>query len=286
MSQLAVDSDSRFLAAVNTTAQLQMWRLAGLETLWSRSDLRQVISMTPTRLAAVSTDDQIVFIDTETGRTLSELPPFPDGRPVYTAVASPSGRLWLVQSKLGDFALWDARTMEKIAQTPREDLGLEYHDFISFVVSDQGISLGQDTRQRLLVWDAHSGEILTSQNQLHRTGRISLSQDQKHVSLSSGLGASRILAFPSLALVAELPGSRSSGVDLPLHPDQPIVATQLQRGSISLYDYERQTVRPPLELPRTHDSGLRGQVTHLAFSPDGNVLVAADSAGFIRVWRR
>ncbi len=284
--QLSLNTDSQMMAVLRSTGAMQVWDFPSLSPRWHRNDIRETIDSDTKSVWVLSVENKILELDVHTGRTIRQLAADSRIPPVHNATPSPSGEFWLIEPKQGDFILWDV-TAEKIeSRVPRSRLGLENQQLMAYVLCDDGLVLSMDTMQRLVLWQARTGEIVRQRTNLARAVRIELSPDQKLVSITGGYESSQIVSLANLETLREFPGTRSNGIDMAFHPFEPIVATQTLRGSVSLIDYRTGRSTTPLNLRFERDTPVSGHVSHLQFSSDGKALVAVDIEGRVKVWRR
>jgi len=284
--QVGFSADSSQLFAYDGAGMLRTWQMVGLTEGWSHPGVRAVVDFTATSCWVLSAAGQILELSSVDGSrqgmsALSRIHPA-----IRSIATSPGQNYWLVESGDDHLVLWDAHAEAVVHVTERSSLVLDHQQLTDYALTDEGVVISVDTHPRLMLWDATNGSIISEKADLSRPGRVQISPDQKMVSLSGGNESARILRLPDFALVGEFPGSRTNGVDVTFHPTEPIVATQVLRGSIALVNYQTRQQATPLVFRSDPANPRSGQVGNIAFSPDGKSLVAVDVPGLIRVWRR
>jgi WD40 repeat protein len=286
MFQLSIDPSSQYLATGNTAQKFAVWELKTLKQLWYSEHIGEVIWMGSDSMFTINLEGQVLELETATGSVLRSVNIFPDARPLKFAHTSPTGNLWLVDARDETLALWDKRTEQLVTEIDRSSIGMQHSDFFGQAISDQGLVLSIDTHQNLQLWNAYTGQVNQSRSLPDRPVRITLTPQQQHVLIANGATPAKILTFPGLEEVMTIPDGRRNRMEFAFHPRDPIVVTQVIRGSLTLINYLDGTRTTPLELPQHPYATNADHVGHVAFSPNGKTLVTMDGEGNIRAWHR
>lgn len=284
--QLGLSPDSQIFVARSETGILRAWDFPQLTVRWSHPGIRSMVELGNQTCLVLSREGELLELDTTTGEIIRGITIDSQETEIRTASASPSGNHLLVELVDDRLVWWDTINETSISEINRSLLGLEHHQLADYALTDDGMVVSVDTLPRVMVWNVTSGEIIHEQQDLTRPNRIQLSPSQKLISISGGNEPARIVALPYFEPVQVFPGSRTNGVDLTFHPAEPVVATQVLRGSVTLIDFLTNQHRSQLNFRAEPDDSQSGQVANIVFSADAKVMLVSDLTGRIRIWRR
>lgn len=287
MSQLEISRDSKQLLVRSTASEITVLDLKHLKTAWTKRDVASVLTFETAELVVLTKDRKLLRLSATNGQTLGEIYPFQKDAFIVSAIASPNGRLLLVFSDTNEIVLWDLEKSERIANYTGATLDREPGEFLGLVMTDDGWVISTDIRQKLLMWQATTGSIEVSETVPAQPGDLYLSPQGNYVVVSGGASPTTIRNIPSLEPILTIEEGRRNQVDYAFHPSEPVVVTQLVRGSLISLDIETGHRSTPLEMTaESKGSDLSAMVSAISFSDDGNVLATVDHTGRIRIWRR
>jgi WD40 repeat protein len=120
---------------------------------------------------------------------------------------------------------------------------------------------------------------------------VAFSPDGDHLAVSFGDGSLQFWHVQDRALLRTLEGPGSAervaySYDLAFSPGGTVLALGLPDGSVQLWQLAETVQDPPIALKRTlgPEVGQVSTITSLAFSPDGDTLVAGAWDGSVQVW--
>ncbi|WP_422641137.1 WD40 repeat domain-containing protein, partial [Streptomyces glaucescens] len=237
----------------------------------------------------------LALYDTRTGRLRSEVPGVPVAREndlwdTPSLSLSADGRRlafsWAPSEEemnLSHVTVWDTAQHRRLStmRVPAED-------FWTFTLSPDGSELttSDGTGLALTVWNAEDGSRL---RRVTRPGKPASSGSYGTVSVISPDGRMLLhddgTLFPTVGRPAKKVTLDTYGVAA-FSPDGDTVALVEANERITLWDVRRGTSLGVLSGGIPVNGAVTGEATTtaLAFSPDGSVLVAAGTAGTLRMW--
>jgi Tol biopolymer transport system component len=213
-------------------------------------------------------DMSIHFFDTVSGKHIREID---NDQPLLGLAFSPDGRFLAVGTQQR-IELWKADDGEEV----RLFSGSANGNYRLLTFSPDGkmlAALGSEANT-VHIWETASGKERAS---------ISCGTHQAlHIGGMERIGRGMRGAFFMRAAAAGVVMGEDMNfggtLALAFSPDSRLLAVSEQDSAIHLWDLQTNRELPPL-------TGFRGQVSALAFSPDGKELMAVDTEGMGRTWR-
>lgn len=289
LPQVASSPDGRFLvvgtrqfdpntAVLRIPTSLEVWDTKAAKSLHTLSDcnlnVAPALSSDGKLLAAVRGEDsgrtyRVCVYDTATGRLQTRLPAL--GAPL-TALRFLPGDQAIAYAVGSALCVWD---LAKEKESRRFPTGT--HPAISVTTSANGQTLVAANGLFVRLWDLETGrEIDPPQGHPSAVWYVAYSPDGK--TLASAVGKADHFRTWDPATGKELSSLRVSG-PIGYAPDGRGWAFQSKSGApvVPVRDPEMAGKVHPVELPTSI-------ATHLAFSPDGKLLVTGHGDGRMRVW--
>ncbi|TDC79076.1 hypothetical protein [Streptomyces hainanensis] len=271
MDGLAFSPDGTVLAIVGRDDSTRLWDVATgrtLATLGGHTGPVQGLAFSPdgATLATAGGDGARIW-NVDFGRGVPEIE-IPDD--MSTAVFSPDGQALATMDGDGVVRVADARTGDTRATLTGR---AEFAATLAF--SPDGATLAAGNETDVLLWDAASGQSLTTVRLGGLLNAVVFSPDGTVLATGDAGGAVRLIDRTTRRVRSSL--SQADGVRaLAFSPDGATLAAS-GSGAIRLWDLAGNRTRTTLPSPGE-------AVSALAFSPDGATLAAASADDTVRLW--
>jgi len=185
-----------------------------------------------------------------------------DGERAVSGSNDTTIRVWDVES--GDTVLGPIET------------GHEYLSAVMYSPDTTKIATGGDEENALKIWDAKTGNLLSTIKHIEQVWSLAWTSDQKKIITGSETSI-RIFDTATWQQIAILPGRKSTVECLSLFQNDRLLASGSWYGTARLWNLDTNLpVGPPIQ----HEDGVRG----VAISADGKQLVTGSDDNNVYVW--
>ncbi len=278
---LAFSKDGRILFAWSPDEQVNIWSLEKdnrLEDLYIGSDghghsATQAAFSGDGRLLASAQGRKVRLTRTENGTTLSLLQPLPEDALQVALSHDGSQVVVLMRTRV---QIWETEKPVLAAEMPRDDPARATTP-LSITPNGSRTALAE---QELTIWDPSAGSGAFLHHPLRFSPgsitRVQFGLDEKRAILAM-LGGNLFQLDLHSGEAAVRPAPLPAGDAMALLPDGSLVAAAYPNRRLQVWDNEHEGwLFKPTSLP--------ARASHLAFSPDGNLLAGSVGEGGVRLW--
>jgi len=282
------DDDMVFAPHEGFPIALQRLGPVGSETLWTPPSTNHFdISVSQDgRCAAICNIDSpasIMFLQ-KRGSSIEQVGAITHSKTVFKLSMSPNGERLAMLTGGGRPELYDRKTgapSVKLDETNGKrvlNLGWVRNDRLLGLVSDQGtLQDNSGATDRVVIWDADSGEILQETNFTGMMDALAISPDGNRIAVAGNETWVRILDSATLTVQREIRAHNGPIKALAWHPTRPIVASGSADLNIRVWDLHTETRFAEVR-------GLLAEPSTLTFSPSGSLIACASKDGQARLW--
>lgn len=287
---ISLSPDGQYIATGNSDGWVRLWGLSSgkLVTRFNHDEMVIDLAFDPNNLylASSSKDGTARLWSIKSGREIGRMTLGSenyDFREVREIAFSPDGQYAAAISTGGRVCIWNIEidALDKCFSTGAVGLGIAY--------SPDGLSLATASENKVLVWDASSGERRWAMAHVDYLGNakmdhwtwvmdIAFSPNGRYLASASRDGTARIWDSKSGQEVVRLAHEGDlSGIAF--SPDSRLIAVASLVGNIRVWEVPsgRQILLARFENSHSIDS--------VVFNPDGQLFAAANWGGEIGIWR-